>query len=77
MSDEGMRLDDARLPEGFVKVRGYVAHLLGLPVPAVYVRSEFGRQIHVAAVDRRCCWPATPPWPRPSAPSWASAWAGR
>ncbi len=49
--DDSMRLDEPRLPDGFVKARAYVAHMMGLPAPPVYVRSEFGRQIHVAAVD--------------------------
>jgi len=49
--DDSARLEEERLPEGLVAVRAYLAHTLGLPVPPVYVRSDFGRQVHVAAVE--------------------------
>ncbi len=49
--DETMLVEEDALPPGFVKVRAYVAHLLGVPEPVVYVRTDFGRQIHVGAVN--------------------------
>ena len=49
--DETMLVEGDALPAGFVKVRSYVAHMLGVPEPVVYVRTDFGRQIHVGAVD--------------------------
>lgn len=48
--DPSMVVGEDLLPDGFVKVRAYVAHLLGVPVPPVFLRSDFGRQIHVGAV---------------------------
>ncbi|HUH02529.1 MAG TPA: hypothetical protein VML75_11060, partial [Kofleriaceae bacterium] len=49
--DRVMEVADEHLPESFIKVREYVAHVLGVPVPPVFLRSDFGRQIHVGAVD--------------------------
>ena len=49
--DESMAIEEAILPSAFVKVRDYVAQVLGVAVPKVYVRSDFGRQIHVGAID--------------------------
>ena len=49
--DESMAIEEAVLPSAFIKVRDYVAHVLGVAVPRVYVRSDFGRQIHVGAID--------------------------
>ena len=48
---EGTRLDDVDLPAAFVRVRAYAAHMLGVSVPPVYARPDFGHQIHVAAVS--------------------------
>ena len=48
---EGTHLEDADLPAAFVRVRSYVAHMLGVAVPSVYARPDFGHQIHVAAVS--------------------------
>ena len=48
---EGTRLDDVDLPSAFLRVRAYVAHMLGVAVPPVYARPDFGHQIHVAAVS--------------------------
>ena len=49
--DEIMEIADGDLPSEFIKVRAYVAHTLGLQPPRVFVRPDFGRQIHVGAVD--------------------------
>lgn len=49
--DASSRIAEERLPDAFVRVRAYVAHMLGVPVPPVFLRSDFGRQIHVGAVD--------------------------
>jgi hypothetical protein len=49
--DEGNRVEDDDLPAGFVRLRAYLAHLLDVPVPPVFSRPDFGRQIHVAAVS--------------------------
>lgn len=48
--DEAMEITDDDLPSSFLKVRAYVAHVLGLHQPRVFVRPDFGRQIHVGAV---------------------------
>jgi len=49
--DETTAVTDDDLPTGFVKMRGYVAHLFGLATPVVHVRPDFGHEIHVGAVD--------------------------
>jgi len=49
--DEALRVPEVDLPAGFARMRAYVAGLFGVPPPAVYVRNDFGRQIHVGAVD--------------------------
>ena len=49
--DESMRVDDGDLPQGFLRMRSYLAGLFGVDAPGVFVRSDFGRQIHVGAVD--------------------------
>jgi hypothetical protein len=49
--DDTLLVAEADLPPGFVKVRAYVAHMLGVHVPPVYVRTDFGHQIHVGAVN--------------------------
>jgi CheY-like chemotaxis protein/tetratricopeptide (TPR) repeat protein len=49
--DEAMEIPDEDLPPAFLKVRAYVAHVLGLHQPRVFVRPDFGRQVHVGAVD--------------------------
>ncbi len=49
--DETMLVEGDALPAGYVKVRSYVAHMLGVAEPVTYVRTDFGRQIHVGAVD--------------------------
>jgi CheY-like chemotaxis protein len=48
---EGTRVDDSDLPAAFLRVRAYAAHMLGVSVPPVYARPDFGHQIHVAAVS--------------------------
>lgn len=48
---EGTRLEDVDLPSAFLRVRAYAAHMLGVSVPPVYARPDFGHQIHVAAVS--------------------------
>jgi CheY-like chemotaxis protein len=48
--DEGTPVGDAELPPAFVRLRAYAAHMLGVAVPPVYARPDFGHQIHVAAV---------------------------
>ena len=48
--DESMRLGDAELPDSFRRLRAYVAGLLGIGEPAVYVRTDFGKMLHVGAV---------------------------
>jgi DNA-binding response OmpR family regulator/tetratricopeptide (TPR) repeat protein len=49
--DDSMRVEDADLPDGFRKLRGYLANLLGITEPVVYVRTDFGRMLHVGALD--------------------------
>ncbi len=48
--DQSMAIDENRLTPDFVKVRAYVAHMLGVAPPRVYLRADFGHQIHVGAV---------------------------
>lgn len=48
--DEGMEVDERDLPEPFVRVRAYVAHMLGVGLPRVFMRPDFGHQIHLGAV---------------------------
>ena len=48
--DETMALSDADLPPAVIKVRAYIAHVLGVPVPPIYSRPDFGNQIHVGAL---------------------------
>lgn len=48
--DATMIVAEADLPEAFVRVRAYVAHMLGVPTPRVFVRPDFGHQIHVGAL---------------------------
>jgi CheY-like chemotaxis protein len=43
---------ESELPESFVRVRAYVAHMLGVSIPRVFVRPDFGHQIHVGALDQ-------------------------
>jgi CheY-like chemotaxis protein/Tfp pilus assembly protein PilF len=47
---EGTRIEDEDLPPAFLRLRVYAAHMLGVQVPPVYSRPDFGHQIHVAAV---------------------------
>lgn len=49
--DDSMEITDDDLPEPFSRVRAYVAHLLGVSPPQVYLRSDFGHQVHVGAVS--------------------------
>ncbi len=49
--DESMDVDDAALPRAFVRMRAYVAHMLMVPPPRVFVRPDFGHQVHVGAID--------------------------
>lgn len=48
--DALVEVDDADLPEPFVRVRGYVSHMLGIDQPRVVARPDYGHQIHVGAV---------------------------
>jgi CheY-like chemotaxis protein len=48
--DATMAVAEAELPESFVRVRAYAAHMLGVPIPRVFVRPDFGHQIHVGAL---------------------------
>ncbi len=50
--DDSMAVDDTELPEKFLRMRMYLAHMLGVEAPQVFVRPDFGRQIHVGALDR-------------------------
>jgi two-component system response regulator MprA len=50
--DESMQVSEVDLPAGFARMRGYVANLFAVAPPAVYVRSDFGHQIHVGALDQ-------------------------
>lgn len=45
-----MEVAEEDLPEPFVRVRAYVAHMLGIAPPKVIARPEYGHQIHVAAL---------------------------
>lgn len=47
---EAMAVEEMELPEPFVRVRAYAAHMLGGGIPRVFVRPDFGHQIHVGAV---------------------------
>ena len=47
---ETMRVAEADLPESFRKLRGYLAALLGTREPAVYVRPELTRSLHIGAL---------------------------
>jgi CheY-like chemotaxis protein/tetratricopeptide (TPR) repeat protein len=49
--DEESAVPEPELPDSFRRVRAYVAHVLGVAVPRVYVRPDFGHQIHVGALD--------------------------
>ncbi len=49
--DESMEVGEDDLPEPFVRVRAYVAQVLGVPLPRVFLRSDFAHQIHVGAVS--------------------------
>ena len=57
LSDEDLELEETtlvhehELPESFVRVRAYVAHMLSVPAPQVAVRPDFGNQIHIGALD--------------------------
>jgi|GEM_PF-1002095 len=48
--DPQMRVPDEEMPPNFDRVRRYIAHVTGVAPPALYVRSDFGHQIHVGAV---------------------------
>jgi hypothetical protein len=48
--DDSMLVADDDLPESFRRLRGYLASLLGIGEPAVYVRTDFGRMLHVGAL---------------------------
>jgi CheY-like chemotaxis protein len=48
--DATMAVGEAELPESFVRLRAYAAHMLGVPIPRVFVRPDFGHQIHVGAL---------------------------
>jgi DNA-binding response OmpR family regulator/tetratricopeptide (TPR) repeat protein len=49
--DDSMRVEDEDLPDSFRKLRNYLAGLLGIDEPTVYVRTDFGRMLHVGALD--------------------------
>lgn len=48
--DEGMEVAEEDLPEPFVRVRTYIAHMLGVRAPRVFARPDFGHQLHVGAL---------------------------
>ncbi len=48
--DESMRVSDDELPDSFRRLRSYLAQLIGVDEPAVYIRTDFGRQVHIGAV---------------------------
>ncbi|WP_045118315.1 response regulator [Haliangium ochraceum] len=48
--DPTMAVDEEDLPEAFRRVRAYVAHMLGVPIPRVFIRPDFGHQIHIGAL---------------------------
>ncbi|HTJ43038.1 MAG TPA: response regulator [Kofleriaceae bacterium] len=50
--DESMTVSDVDLPAGFARMRSYVAGVFAVAVPAVFVRPDFGHQIHVGALDQ-------------------------
>lgn len=49
--DATMAVAESDLPEAFVRVRAYAAHMLGVPAPRVFVRPDFGHQVHVGALS--------------------------
>lgn len=49
--DDAMEVSESELPETFVRVRSYVAQMLGVAVPRVFVRTDFGHQIHIGAMS--------------------------
>jgi two-component system response regulator VicR len=49
--DPTMAVAEDELPESFVRVRAYVAHMLGVSIPRVFVRPDFGHQIHIGALE--------------------------
>jgi len=49
--DEGSALSDTELPPGFLKVRDYISHSMGMLAPGVHVRTDFGHEVHVGAVE--------------------------
>lgn len=48
--DDSMRIDDAELPDSFRRLRSYISGLLGIHEPEVFVRTDFGRMLHVGAL---------------------------
>jgi CheY-like chemotaxis protein/tetratricopeptide (TPR) repeat protein len=48
--DDSMRVSDEELPDSFRRLRTYLSQLIGVAEPAVYVRTDFGRQVHIGAV---------------------------
>jgi tetratricopeptide (TPR) repeat protein len=48
--DDSMKVPDAELPESFRRLRTYLSNLLGIGEPTVYVRTDFGRMLHVGAL---------------------------
>jgi tetratricopeptide (TPR) repeat protein len=44
------RVADEALPAVLARIRGYVAHVLGVAEPPVYRRADFGQQIHVGGI---------------------------
>jgi len=49
--DDTMLVDPDVLPPGMIHMFEYIAHMLGVAVPPLYVRPDFGHQIHLAAVN--------------------------
>lgn len=47
--DEAMQAGPDELPAEFSRIAGYVAHMLGVAIPPVYVRPDLGHQIHIGA----------------------------
>ncbi len=49
---QAQKLDPQKLPTEFQSVLSYVAHTLGVHEPAVYTHADYGRVIHVAALEK-------------------------
>ncbi len=50
--DDDMGVADSDLPATVIRTRAYIAHMLGVAVPKLYVVPDFGAQIHVGALEQ-------------------------